>query len=172
MTNVKEIEMKALELNNDMEEVKRLLKNLASQKCIWLKKKGRPDYEQKLEEILKEEQILKEVRTYLTGHRKSVTNFDQNDIDQLTHDETVKAIASIQSKKSRTRWLTTVEGDNDEYRNAERIEQMLQEHLKLVKPIEDGTVRKSDIQSVIDTIESSGKVSQAKILEMLKELVK
>lgn len=171
MTNLKAIEMKAAELGHDMESVKRELKRVASVKCRLLKQKGRPDYEEAMESVLKEEQVLKEVRTYLTGSKKTVTTFVKEDVDQLTYDETVKALKSIQSKKSLTRWLTTTEGDNDEFRSACKIEEMLKEHIKSVKPIEDNTVRKSDVQSVIDTIETTGNISTERILEMLKALV-
>lgn len=170
MTSVKEIEKKAIELGEDVEAVKKELKRVASVKCRLLKQKGRSDYEEALEEVLKEEQLLKEVRSYITGVKKTVTTFEQADVDQLTYDETTKAIKSIQSKKSLTRWLTTEEGNNDEFRSACKIEEMLKEHLKSVKPIEDNTVRKSDIQKVIETIESSGEISKEKVLEMLREL--
>lgn len=170
MTSVKEIEKKAIELGEDVEAVKKELKRVASVKCRLLKQKGRSDYEEALEEVLKEEQLLKEVRAYITGVKKTVTTFEQADVDQLTYDETTKAIKSIQSKKSLTRWLTTEEGNNDEFRLACKIEEMLKEHLKSVKPIEDNTVRKSDIQKVIETIESSGEISKEKVLEMLREL--
>lgn len=170
-TNVKDIEMKALELNNDIEIVKRELKRVASVKCRLLKQKGRPDYEMALEEVLKEEQLLKEVRTYITGSKKTVTTFEKADVDQLTYDETVKALKSIQSKKSLTRWLTTEEGNNDEFRSACKIEEMLKEHIKQVKPIEDNTIRKSEIQNVIDLIETTGDISIEKVLEELKKLV-
>ena len=169
---IKNIEAKAQELNFDVEVVKKELKRVQSAKCIHLKKKGLPNYEQKLAEILAEEQLLKEVRTFIAGHKKTVTTFTQDDVDQLTYDETVKALKSIQSKKSLTKWLTEKEGDNDQYRDACRIEEMLKEHIKQVKPIEDNTVRKSEIQNVIDTIESTGNISIEKVLEMLNELVK
>lgn len=169
--NVKEVEALAVELGSDLDLVKKELKRVASVKCRLLKQKGRPDYEAALEAVLKEEQLLKEVRTYITGSKKTVTTFEQVDVDQLTYDETVKAMKSIQSKKSLTRWLTATEGDNDEFRNACRIEEMLKAHLKQVRPIEDNTVRKTDIQSVIDTIESTGDISREKILEMLRDLV-
>lgn len=168
---LKNVEMKAVELGNDIEVVKKELKRVASVKCRLIKQKGLPDYEQKLEAVLKEEQLLKEVRSYITGSKKTVTTFEQEDVDQLTYDETVKALKSIQSKKSLTRWLTENEGDNDEFRSACRIEEMLKQHLAAVKPIEDNTIRKSDLQNVIDTIESTGSISTEKILEMLKALV-
>ena len=168
---LKNVEMKAIELGQDMEVVKKELKRVASVKCRLLKQKGLPNYEEKMREVLEEEQLLKEVRTYLVGTRKTVTTYNQEDVDQLTYDETVKALKSIQSKKSLTRWLTTTDGDNDEFRNAVRIENMLKEHMKSVKPIEDNTIRKSELQNVIDTIETTGEISTEKILEMLKELV-
>lgn len=168
---LKNVEMKAVELGNDIEAVKKELKRVASVKCRLIKQKGLPDYEQKLEAVLKEEQLLKEVRSYITGSKKTVTTFEQEDVDQLTYDETVKALKSIQSKKSLTRWLTENEGDNDEFRSACHIEEMLKQHLAMVKPIEDNTIRKSDLQNVIDTIESTGSISTEKILEMLKALV-
>ena len=91
--------------------------------------------------------------------------------NQLDYDETVKALRSIQSKKTLTRWLTTVEGDNDEFRNAEKIEKMLIERRSLIKPVDNEFVRKTEVQMIIDTIESSGKLSQERILELLKTLV-
>lgn len=168
---LKNVEMKAVELGNDIEAVKKELKRVASVKCRLIKQKGLQDYEQKLEAVLKEEQLLKEVRSYITGSKKTVTTFEQEDVDQLTYDETVKALKSIQSKKSLTRWLTENEGDNDEFRSACHIEEMLKRHLAMVKPIEDNTIRKSDLQNVIDTIESTGSISTEKILEMLKSLM-
>lgn len=171
MIKVKDIEKKAIELGEDLETVKRELKRVASVKCRLLKQKGRPDYEQALEEVLKEEQLLKEVRTYITGSKKTVTTFEQDDIDALTYDETVKAIKSIQSKKSLTRWQNDREGDNDDFRAACKIEEMLKSHLTTVRPVDDNMVRKSDIQSVIDTIEATGEISTEKVLEMLKSLI-
>ena len=165
------IEMKAVELGHDVEAVKKELKRVQSAKCLHLKKKGLPNYEQKLAEILAEEQLLKEVRTFIVGHKKTVTTFTQDDVDQLTYDETVKAIKSIQSKKYHSRWLTDAEGDNDEFREACRIEPMLNEHKSKVSPVDDNMIRKSDLQSVIDTIEMTGDISTEKILEMLKNLI-
>ena len=168
---LKNVEMKAMELGQDLEVVKKELKRVASMKTRLKYQKGRSDYEEKMTEVLQEEQLLKEVRAYIVGEKKTVTTFEQDDVNQLTYDETVKAIKSIQSKKYHTRWLTTEEGNNDEFRNACRIEEMLKQHLATVRPIEDNTIRKTDLQSVIDTIEATGKISTEKILEMLKELM-
>jgi hypothetical protein len=122
-------------------------------------------------EVLRYEQVLKEARQLLDPREKSVTEYEQFDVDQLDYDETIKAIRSIQSKKTLTKWLTTVEGDNDEYRKACKIEKMLIERRELIKPVEDNHVRKTDVQTIIDTIESSGQLSQDKIVELLKSLV-
>lgn len=171
MTNVKAIEAKAMELNNDLEKVEKALKNVASRKCRWLKQPGRPDYAEKLDEMLREEQLLKQVRTYLTGPKKTVTRFEQDDVDQLTYDEAKNALKSIQSKKALTRWLTATEGDNDEFRSACRIEAMLKVHMQDVGPVPVNCVRKTEIQSVIDLIDMTSDISVAKIREMLTSLV-
>jgi hypothetical protein len=97
--------------------------------------------------------------------------YEQADVDQLDYDETIKAIRSIQSKKTLTKWLTTIEGDNDEYRKACAIEKMLIERREKIKPVDNEYVRKTDVQTIIDTIESSGKLSQKKIVELLKSLL-
>lgn len=48
---------------------------------------------------------------------------------------------------------------------------MLIERRKSIKPVDNEYVRKSDLQTIIDTIEESGKLSQAKVVELLKGLV-
>lgn len=70
-----------------------------------------------------------------------------------------------------SRWLTVVEGDNDEFRNACQIEAMLIARREAIKPVDENNVRKTEIQTIIDTIEGSGELSQAKIVELLKGLV-
>lgn len=169
-TNLKEIEKKANELKTT-ENVARELKRVQSLKCRLIKQKGKATYEAEMAEVLKQEQVLKEVRQLLDPKEKPVTKYEQDDVDQLDYDETIKAIRSIQSKKTLSRWLTTVEGDNDEFRNAERIEKMLIERREAIKPVDENNVRKTDVQTIIDTIESSGKLSQEKIVELLKSLV-
>jgi len=171
MTNLKEVEKRANELNNDLFEVSKELKRIQSIKCRLKKQKGRSDYEDQMKDILSQEQLLKEVRQLLDPKEKPVTQFTQEDVDQLDYDETIKAIRSIQSKKTLTRWLTDVEGDNDEYRNACVIEKMLIERRNNIKPVDNDYIRKSDLQTIVDTIESSGKLSQDKIVELLKGLM-
>ncbi len=171
MTNMKMIEAKAAELNNDMELVRKAIRRVQSMKCNLLKQKGRADYETKMAETLAEEQILKEVRNLLEPKETTVTTMTQADVDQLDFDQTVKAIKSIQSKKTHTRWLTTTEGDNDEFRRACAIEAMLLKHKETVKPVEDAYVRKSELQAIIDAIEATPDIKRERILEMLNGLM-
>ena len=171
MTTLKDVEKKANELNNDVLEVTKELKRIQSVKCRLKKMKGRSDYEEQMQKVLSEEQLLKEVRQLLVPKEKPVTMYTQEDVDMLDYDETVKAIRSIQSKKTLSRWLTEIDGDNDEYRNACRIEKMLIERRNQIKPVDNDYIRKTDLQTIIDTIESSGKLSQAKIVGLLKGLM-
>ena len=171
MTNLREVEKKAMELNNDLFEVAKELKRIQSVKCRLKKQKGRSDYDELMKNVLAEEQLVKEVRQLLDPKEKSVTKYEQEDVDQLDYDEVVKAIRSIQSKKTLTRWLTTEDGNNDEYRNACRIEEMLIERRNQIKPVDNEYVRKTDLQTIIDTIESSGNLSQERIVELLKGLM-
>lgn len=170
MTNLKEIEKVANELGT-VEAVAKELKRVQSVKCRLKKMKGKASYEEEMTKVLAYEQVLKEARQLLDPKEKPVTMYDQSDVDQLDYDETIKAIRSIQSKKTLTKWLTGVEGDNDEYRKACEIEKMLIERRESIKPVDNEYVRKTDLQTIIDTIESSGELSQEKIVELLKSLI-
>jgi uncharacterized protein with von Willebrand factor type A (vWA) domain len=169
-TNLKKVEKVAAELGS-VENVARELKRVQSIKCRLKKQKGKSTYEAEMTEVIKQEQILKEARQLLDPKEKPVTMYEQADVDQLDYDETVKAIRSIQSKKTLSKWLTTTEGDNDEFRNAVRIEKMLIERREAIKPVDENNVRKTEIQTIIDTVEGSGELSQEKIVELLKSLL-
>lgn len=171
MTKMTEIEKVAKKFGNDLEAVAKELKRVQSLKCRLKKQKGKKTYEAEMTEVVKYEQVLKEVRQLLDPKEKPVTQFTQEDVDRLDYDETVKAIRSIQSKKTLTRWLTDVEGDNDEFRRACAIEAMLIARRDSTKPVDDEYIRKTDVQTIIDTIESSGKLSQEKVVELLKSLM-
>ena len=171
MTNLKEIEKIATKFDNDVEKLATELKRVQSVKCRLKKCKGKSSYEKEMAEVLKYEQVLKEARQLLDPKEKPVTMYDQADVDQLDYDETIKAIRSIQSKKTLSKWLTTVEGDNDEYRKACEIEKLLVARRENIKPVDNEYVRKTDVQTIIDTIESSGQLSQEKVVELLKSLL-
>lgn len=171
MTNLEMVELKANELGNDLVRVGTELKRIQSVKCRLKKQKGKSTYQAEMEEVLRQEQLLKEVRALLDPKEKPVTMFEESDVENLDYDETIKAIKSIQSKKTNTKWLTPVEGDNDEYRNACRIEKMLLEHKANIKPIDETTIRKTELETIIETIESNKNLSQDRIVEMLKGLL-
>lgn len=171
MTNLKEIEKIANEYNNDILEVKKALKRIQSSTCRLGKQKFRPDYDEKMTKLLQEERILKEVRNLLDPKEKTVPTLTKDDIELFDYDQTIKAKKSIQSKKYHTRWLTAVEGDNDEFRQACQIEDWLNEHLKNIKPIEDTVIRKTDLITIIDTIKSNQDLSQERIIELLESLI-
>lgn len=171
MTNLKEIEKVAQKFDNNVETIAKELKRVQSVKCRLKKQKGRSSYEQEMSEVLRYEQVLKEARNLLEPKEKFVTQYNQEDVNQLDYDEVIKAIRSIQSKKTLSKWLTDIAGDNDEYRNAEKIEQMLITRRNEIKPVDNEYIRKTDVQTIIDTIESSGKLSQEKVVELLKSLM-
>ena len=171
MTNLKEVEKISVKFDNDVEKISKELKRVQPVKCRLKKQKGKSSYEKEMTETLRYEQVLKEARQLLEPREKSVTMYEQSDVDELDYDETIKAIRSIQSKKTLTKWLTTVENDNDEYRKACEIEKMLIERRESTKPTDNEHVRKTELQTIVDTIESSGQLSQEKILELLKSLI-
>lgn len=167
MTDLRMIEKKADELGRDMETVIKEIKRVQSAKCRLKKFKGRSDYDLKMTAILQEEEVLKEVRQLLDPKEKPVTMYTEDDVKMLDFDETVKALKSIQSKKC----LTKYDPDNQEgYKKACEIEAWLNEHKKFVKPVDTAYIRRTDLQTVIDTIKETGDIKVETILEMLENL--
>lgn len=167
MTDLRMIEKKADELGRDMETVIKEIKRVQSAKCRLKKFKGRSDYDLKMTAILQEEEVLKEVRQLLDPKEKPVTMYTEEDVKMLDFDETVKALKSIQSKKC----LTKYDPDNQEgYKKACEIEAWLNEHKKSVKPVDTAYIRRTDLQTVIDTIKETGDIKVETILEMLENL--
>lgn len=164
---LKEIEQKAKELEN-LENCIKELRNVQTKKCRLQNQKSRKDYESQMTKLLKEEQLLKEVRNYFEPKRTFVTKMTRSDIEQLNFDETIKAIKSIQSKKCNSQWME----DKTELENALEIEEMLLEHKKNVKPIEENVVKKSTIQDLIRHFESQEtKVSKEYVIQQLQKLI-
>lgn len=153
---------------NSIEEVKKELKRLAAIKCRLKKQPGKKSYEEDMQKVLAEEEAVKEIRDSLVEGKKTVTNYTEADIAELSYEETIRAIKSIQSKKSLTKWLTEVEGDNAEYRKAVEIEKLLKEHRDVIAPT--AVTVKSKLQDIINGIESGDSIES--VLIALKELVK
>lgn len=171
-TVLKDVEKVMNELDSDLEKVRKELKRIQSVKCRLKKQKFKKSYESEMIAVLKREQVVKEVRQLLEPKEKNVPDYLQEDVDQLDYDQTVKAIRSIQSKKTLSKYLTEVACENEEYRNAVRVEKMLLEHRKKVQPLDDLSVRKTQIESVIEVIESNEELSKETLLDLLKKLTK
>jgi hypothetical protein len=134
---------KANELNNSTVELNKAFKRIASVKTRLKQSAGRPDFNEKMTAALQEEQLLKHVRAYLTSPRKTVNDLDADDIAAMDYDEVCRAIKSIQSKKTHTKWADDCMKDKDGmfipgsgamYKEACRIEQMLLERKHELKP--------------------------------------
>ena len=157
----------------DVEEVKKAIRSLQSQKSRLKKQKSRSDYEEKMTEILKQEQILKEVRDYFEPKSIPVPKMTKKDIELLNYEETIKAIKSIQSKKCLVQHMTKNIEDNEEYKKACEIEKMLLEHKKNIKPIEETVVKKSDINNLINHLkQQDSKIKTSYVIKLLEDLIK
>lgn len=149
-----------------LEQIKKELKRLASVKCRLNKQKGKKTYQEEMDKVLEQENKLKELRDTLVQPKKTVTTLTYEDIQELSYEEVQRAIKSIQSKKSNTKWLTPIEGDNDEYREACRIESMLNDRRSELQPTSVTIKNKlSDILEISDTL------SKEDLVELLKELL-
>ena len=168
---LKNVEEKMNELKCDMELVRKELKRIQSVKCRLKKQKGKSTYEQEMKSVLAEEQLLKEVRDLIEPHEKPSTQLTKEDIEKLDYDQTMRAIRSIQSKKTLSQYLTEVQFDNDEYRNACQIEEMLLEHKTTVKPLDQNQIYKSQIQAVIETIENNLELSNQEVIRLLQDIL-
>lgn len=157
----------------NVEEVKKAIRSLQSQKSRLKKQKGREDYEKLMTEILQQEQLLKEVRDYFEPKSIPVTEMTWQDIELLNYDETIKAIKSIQSKKCLVQHATKNIEDNIEYQKACEIERMLLEHKQNIKPIEETVIRKSEINDLIEHLKNQEEnISTKYVISLLEKLLK
>jgi hypothetical protein len=156
----------------DVEEVKKAIRSLQSQKSRLKKQKSREDYEEKMTEILQQEQLLKEVRDYFEPKKIPVPEMTKEDIELLNYEETIRAIKSIQSKKCLVQHMTADINDNEEYKKACQIEQWLLEHKKSIKPIEETVIKKSDINDLINHLQQQdAKIETKYVISLLEELL-
>jgi len=157
---------------DDVEKVRIELKRIQSIKCRLLKQKARKDYDEEMSKVVNYEQALKEVRSYLEPKTIPITKMSENDIKVLNFDETMKAIKSIQSKKCNSQYLTDNINNNVEYQEALKIEKLLLEHKKTVKPIEDTVIKKSAIQTLVAHLETQEETIKTEyVVELLKNLM-
>ena len=156
-----EILTKATELDNSIINVNKELKRIASVKCRLKKMPGRATFEVEMTNVLREEELLKNVRDYLVGPRKNVNTLDADAIANMSYEEVCKAIRSIQSKKTHTKWAEDclkddqglfIPGSGEQYKEACRIENMLLDRRAELKPADNTRLRKSDLQALLDTM--------------------
>lgn len=171
MIDMTAIVTKANELDNDMTAVLKELKRVASIKCRLKKMPGRSDFQANMTAVLQEEELLKSVRSYIAGPRKNVNMLTQEEVDLMTLDEVMKAIRSIQSKKTHTKWLTTTPGDNDEYREACRIENMLKARREALAPKSNGYISKIELQGLLDYIKACGDITVNQCIARIEQYI-
>lgn len=151
----------------NVEEAKKELRNVQSKKCRFAKKKDREDYDQVMTELLKREQALKELVKFYEPKKTFVTQYTKEDVEKLDYEETLKAIKSIQSRKCNTNYPEL----EDEYQKACKIEAMLLEHKMAVKPADQTTVKKSQVQNLINHLHTQKRVSKAEMIQYLERLI-
>lgn len=162
---------KLVEKFDTVDKVNMELKRVQSIKCRLKKMQSRPDNKSQLEKTLVYEDNLKQVRQVLRPIDKKVPDFTQSDIDLLDYDKTVRAIRSIQSKKTLTKYVGKVPEQNDEYVNACKVEQMLLDHRQKLTPIDNNLLKKEQIATIIETIQTSQNLSNEQIVTMLQNLI-
>jgi hypothetical protein len=149
------------------------IKKVQSIKCRLKKMKFKSSYNSEMTEVLKYEQILKEAKNLLNPREKYVTEFNEDDVAKLTIEQTIKAIRSIQSKKTLTKYKEMDIALNNEYQNALKIEALLVAHKEqLTKDNENiDKVEKTKVASIIETIENNKDLTQEALVDLLKKLI-
>lgn len=179
MTNIDmtQVIAKAAELNNSVVELNKALKRVASAKTRLNHAPGLPNYNDKMAAILQEEQLLKNVRSYLTEPRKTVNDLTAEDIAAMDYDEVCKAIRSIQTKKTHTKYAEDclqdenglfIPGSGAMFKEACRIEEMLKERREDLQP--SGTLRfsKAALRELIATLRICSDLDVATCLDRIE----
>ena len=169
--NMSAVCAKAAELNNDIDLVQKELKRIASVKCRLKKMPGRPTFHEEMTRVLQEEHLLKNVRDYINGPRKNVNTLTQEEVDQMTIDDVMRALKAIQSKKTHTKWLTTEPGNNDQYREACRIESMLKARRDALQPKNCNVIHKIDLQRMLDTLKACSDLTAEECIARIEEFM-
>jgi hypothetical protein len=136
---------------NRLTEIARQLKNLSSIKTNLKKQQLRKDYHEKLAAVTTAMDALQDERRRLQPPKHTVTTITQEQVADLDYDETVRAIKSIQSKKTRSQYSE----DREPYESAIRIEQMLLAHKETLKPSDRSSVRLSTIREILEIASQS-----------------
>jgi len=162
---------KLVEKFGSVDKINLELKKVQSQKCRLKKQVSKTGIKDKIQNLLVYEDLLKQSRNVLRPKDKNVTDFDKDDIKKLDYDQTIRAIRSIQSKKTLTKYLGKVPGQNEEYKKACQIEKWLKDHRETLSPISETVVRKTDVKKILEVIETSDELSKEQITELLNKLI-
>lgn len=171
---------KATELNNDIVEVNKALKRVASVKSRLKAAAGHPDFNANMTACLQEEQLLKHVKGYLTEPRKTVNDLTAEDIEAMNYDEVCKAIRSIQSKKTHTKWSTDCKTDEDgliipgtspAYQEACRIESMLLDRKSVLKPVGTTGFSKAALRDLIAELRLCSDIDATTVLDRIASFI-
>lgn len=179
MTNIDmtQVIAKAAELNNSIIELNKALKRVASAKTRLNHSPGLPDYNVKMAAVLQEEQLLKNVRAYLTEPRKTVNDLTADDIAVMTYDEVCKAIRAIQTKKTHTKYADDcdkdelglfIPGSGAMYKEACRIEDMLKERREELNPTGSAKLSKTALRELIATLRICSDLDVATCLDRIE----
>lgn len=183
MTNIDmtQIVAKAAELDNSIVNLNRALKRVASAKTRLNHSPGMPDYNMKMAAILQEEQLLKNVRSYLTEPRKTVKDLTAEDIAVMNYDEVCKAIKAIQTKKTHTKYAEDcrrdengmfIPGSGAMFMEACRIEGMLKERREELQPTGSAKFSKSLMLELIATLRLCSDLDVTACLDRIEAFVK
>jgi len=183
MTNIDmtQVVAKAAELNFSIVELNRALKRVASAKTRLNHSPGLPDYNAKMAAVLQEEQLLKNVRSYMTEPRKTVKDLTADDIANMNYDEVSKAIKAIQTKKTHTKYAEDcdrdengmfVPGSGAMFKEACRIEEMLKDRRAELSPEGSGRISRMLLLEYIATLRLCSDLDVATCLDKIEEYVK
>jgi len=179
MTNIDmtQVIAKAAELNNSITELNKALKRIASAKTRLNHAPGLPDYNLKMAATLQEEQLLKNVRAYLTEPRKTVNDLTAEDIAVMNYDEVCKAIRSIQTKKTHTKYAEDckkdenglfIPGSGAMFLEACRIEEMLKDRRAEISPEGTGRISRTQLRELIATLRLCSDLDVATCLDRIE----
>ncbi len=183
MTNIDmtQVIAKAAELNNSIVELNKALKRIASAKTRLNHSPGLPDYNAKMAAILQEEQLLKNVRSYMTEPRKTVNDLTAEDIANLNYDEVCRAIKAIQTKKTHTKYAEDCKRDEDGmfipgsgamFLEACRIEDMLKDRREELAPTGSAKFSKALLLEFIATLRICSDLDVTTCLDRIEAFVK
>jgi uncharacterized protein YejL (UPF0352 family) len=121
-------------------------------------------YESKMMNILREEQILKEMRNFLNPKKISYREMTLDMINNLTIDEINHGLKSLQSQKFMNKFNPSIK---EEIESQERL--FIERRNKLNgKKSFDGMIKKSKIENLLENISLLSK--DDKIIEMERRL--